>query len=230
MATKTGRGASAAEGALAGASIGSAFAPGIGTAIGAGVGALGGAIFGGDEYAGMQKEELEELKRRQELGTLGLSDEEMAVLSAQSQGRLGRQEQEAKSERAKLTATQGLGSKQAFVEGLEQQAEFAKLQQEDADRIRLLDFQAKMNDEARIQQLTGEMSKEAQENQDRVLASAFGMAELAAQGAFSFDQEALSAEELQANIDMAEKLKGMGISLEGMSYEDLSKISIGAAG
>lgn len=227
---KTGRGAAAAEGALAGATLGSAFAPGVGTAIGAGVGALGAGIFGGDEYAAMQQEELEELLNEQELGMLGLSDEEIATLSAESQGRVGRQKQEALGQQAKLTATADLGAKAAMVDDLETRVRFAELEQQNANQIALLDMQERMKDEARIQELTGEMSKEAQENQDRVFAAAIGMADLATGLGVGADKDALDFEQLQANIEMAEKLQDMGISMEGMSYEELSRIAIGAAG
>lgn len=227
---KTGRGAAAAEGALAGATLGSTFAPGVGTAIGAGLGALGAGIFGGDQYAAMQQEELEELLDAQELGMLGLSDEEIATLSAESQGRVGRQKQEALGQQAKLTATADLGAKAAMVDDLETRVRFAELEQQNANQIALLDMQERMKDEARIQELTGEMSKEAQENQDRVFAAAIGMADLVKEQAEGADKDALDFEQLQANIEMAEKLQGMGISLEGMSYEELSRIAIGAAG
>jgi hypothetical protein len=228
MAKKTGRGASAAEGALAGATLGSTL--GVPGAIAGGlIGAAGGAMFGGDEYAAMTEEELAALKRRQELGTLGLTDEEMAVMAAESQGRTAQQFEQAADQRAALTATTGLGAGRVQKEALEEQANLARLQQEDADRIRLADMQEKLREESRIQELTGEMSKKTQEQQDRVLASAFGMADLATGMGLGADQDALAMEKLQAQVDMAERLKKLGINMEGMSYEDLSSMGTGAA-
>ena len=76
-----------AKGAKTGAMIRSAFSPGVGTAIGAGVGAIAGGTYGlfqGDsEYETEIQKRLAELKRRQELGALGLTDEEMAAMEAQ---------------------------------------------------------------------------------------------------------------------------------------------------
>ena len=228
MAKKTGRGASAAEAAVTGATLGSAFgAPG---AIAGGlIGAAGGAMFGGDEYAAMTEEELAALKRRQELGTLGLTDEEMAVMAAESQGRTAQQFEQAADQRAALTATTGLGAGRVQKEALEEQANLARLQQQDADRIRLLDMQERLREESRIQELTGEMSKKTQENQDRVLASALGLSELAGKMDVGADQDALAFQKLQAQIDAAERLKKLGINMEGMSYEDLSKLGTEAA-
>lgn len=73
--------AGAAKGAASGAALGTAILPGWGTAIGA----LGGALIGGIGTAGKTEEQklaearLAELMRLQELGALGLSDEEMAL-------------------------------------------------------------------------------------------------------------------------------------------------------
>jgi len=77
-----------AGGAATGAALGTAIAPGVGTAIGAGVGALAGGIGGyilgaPSEYDLYRDEQIQELKRRQELGLLGLTDEERANLQAQ---------------------------------------------------------------------------------------------------------------------------------------------------
>ena len=78
----------AGYGAATGAAIGTAITPGIGTAIGAGVGALAGGGIGmlmgaPTEYEKMREEQIQDLKRRQELGLLGLTDEERANLEAQ---------------------------------------------------------------------------------------------------------------------------------------------------
>jgi hypothetical protein len=228
MAKKTGRGASAAEGALSGATLGSTL--GVPGAIAGGlIGAAGGAIFGGDEYAAMTEEELAELKRRQELGTLGLTDEEMAVMSAEAYGRTAQQAKQSQDQRAALMATAGGGAGSFLKETLEEEANLVRAQQEDADRIRLADMQEKVKEESRIAELTGEMSKKTQENQDRILASAFGMADLATGMGLGADEDALAMEKLQGQIDMAERLKKLGINMEGMSYEDLSAMGTGAA-
>lgn len=229
MASKTGRGASAAEGALAGATLGSAL--GVPGAVAGGlIGAAGGALLGGNEFAAMTEEELEELKRRQELGTLGLSDEEMAIMAAESQGRTAQQFEQAADQRASLAATTGLGAGRVQKEALEEQANLARLQQQDADRIRLADMQERLREEARIEKLTGEMSKTTQENQDRVLASAFGMSELAIGMGTAADADAIAKQKQQAREEFIEELKGLGIDLRGFGYEEVSETAVGAAG
>ena len=78
-----------AKGAKTGALIGTAspLGPGLGTAIGAGVGFLAGGAYGlfqeDSEYEKLLAEQLEELKRRQEMGALGLTSEEQAALERQ---------------------------------------------------------------------------------------------------------------------------------------------------
>ena len=77
-----------AGGAATGAALGTAIAPGVGTLVGAGVGALAGGIGGyilgePSEYDLYREEQIKDLKRRQELGLLGLTDEERANLEAQ---------------------------------------------------------------------------------------------------------------------------------------------------
>jgi len=90
-----GRGAQIASSSVGmagqGAAIGTMIAPGLGTAIGAGAGALLGAGLGiaGSRQSAYEKytaEQLAELRRRQELGTLGITSEEEAVLRGQLQG------------------------------------------------------------------------------------------------------------------------------------------------
>ena len=79
MAKKAGRGAAAVSSANMLASIGGSAFGLPGAVAGAGIGALGGAIFGGSEAEALRQEELEELKRRQELGALGLTDQQTQV-------------------------------------------------------------------------------------------------------------------------------------------------------
>lgn len=90
----------AAYGAGTGAMIGTAIAPGVGTAIGAGVGLVGGGVYGmltggPTEYERMRDEQIADLKRRQELGLLGLTDEERRNLEAQLLDPIRAQQREA---------------------------------------------------------------------------------------------------------------------------------------
>lgn len=90
----------ASTGAATGAAIGTAIAPGIGTAIGAGVGFVGGGVggmlMGGpSEYDKLRDEQIADLKRRQEMGMLGLTDEERQNLEAQMIDPMRAQQREA---------------------------------------------------------------------------------------------------------------------------------------
>jgi len=87
---RKGRGADALSGAAKGAAAGSIL--GVpGAIVGGAIGGVGGALLGGSALEAMQEDELAELKRRQEMGALGLTDEEMAAIRGQGAGQLGRQ-------------------------------------------------------------------------------------------------------------------------------------------
>ena len=74
----------AGYGAAIGAPIGGPVGAGIGAGVGF-VGGLGSSLLGQgpSEYEQYRQEQIDELKRRQELGLLGLTDEERAVLTGQ---------------------------------------------------------------------------------------------------------------------------------------------------
>jgi hypothetical protein len=89
----TDRNKDALTGVATGAGYGAAIGAPIGGPVGAGVGALAGGVIGGaaglllsspdSEYETYRQEQIDELKRRQEMGLLGLTDEERANLQAQ---------------------------------------------------------------------------------------------------------------------------------------------------
>jgi len=123
------------QGAAAGASIGTAVNPGIGTAIGAGVGFLGGALLapGESEYEAYTAEQLAELKRRQELGLLGLTPEEEAVMRARLQGQMSAARRETQEQMRQ--AAVGLDPA-AFMRGAAQaEGEAVKASQESEQQI-----------------------------------------------------------------------------------------------
>ena len=70
------------RGAAVGARVGTGFAPGIGTGIGALAGGLGMGLVSRatGEYGDLEKKRLEDLLKRQELGQLGYSAEEIAAM------------------------------------------------------------------------------------------------------------------------------------------------------
>jgi len=148
---------SGVKGAATGATLGTAVNPGVGTAIGAGVGFLGGALMapGESDYEAYTEEQIKELKRRQEMGLLGLTSEEEAILRARFQGQISaaRREQQEELRRAAVdqdpgafmkqaAAAEGEVAKQAVAaESVIAEADLVKQQQEESELYELLAVQ-----------------------------------------------------------------------------------------
>ncbi len=189
---------SAAQGAASGASIGTALAPGVGTAIGAGVGALGGALMGGETDAErMQRERMEELMRRQELGQLGLTDQEINVALGQAQGALSQQQQAQRAQQAGLLATTGVGAGAAMRAGQEEAAQERREMAEARQRVEEADVAQRRAEEQQLDALTAlEQQRAAQERE--ALISALGETATQVYMGGQLAQQRATARELQA--------------------------------
>lgn len=189
---------SAAQGAASGASIGTALAPGVGTAIGAGVGALGGALMGGETDAErMQRERMEELMRRQELGQLGLTDQEMNVALGQAQGALSQQQQAQRAQQAGLLATTGVGAGAAMRAGQEEAAQQRREMADARQRVEEADVAQRRAEEEQLVQLGAlEQQRAAQERE--ALISALGETGTQLYMGGQLAQQRATARELQA--------------------------------
>lgn len=146
---------SAAQGASAGATVGGTVGP-YGTVGGALVGGIAGAITSGETDAQrLERERLEDLMRRQELGTLGLTDQEINVSLNKEQGALSQQQQAQAAQQAGLLATTGVGAG-AYFKG--QQEADSRQRQEMAmarQKVEARDVMEKRAQEAEIQTLAG---------------------------------------------------------------------------
>lgn len=101
------------QGASAGAALGTLVAPGVGTAIGAGIGAGLGAIpaLVKTEAELENERRLRELRRQQEMGTLGLTEaEKQAIYTAQQSALQGQLQQAQTQIRAAGAAGMGTGA------------------------------------------------------------------------------------------------------------------------
>lgn len=185
----------AAMGASTGAAIGSAAYPGIGTLIGAGVGAIGGGIAGSlgykqDSVAKAQMEELAELQRRQELGTLGLTDAERAQLEAEliDPMRTSRREQQLQFQQALQGADLGAGS--FYKMGIGQEQRVAAQEQDARNKIEAANMAEAANEEARIYELLGEEQKRADAMREANMQSLAAAGQIAGQVSGDFAQVA----------------------------------------
>lgn len=146
---------SAAGMAGTGAAVGSFGGP-LGSAIGAGVGGLVGLGVGitgsrPTEFEEYTEEQLAELRRRQELGTLGLTSEEEAVLRSQLQGGISSARRESQEAMRMAGAQMGPGDfmRQAAVA----EGEVAKQSVEAEIMIAQADIQKKAMEEQQIMDL-----------------------------------------------------------------------------
>ena len=160
---------SAAQGASKGAQIGALtpLGPAMGGLVGAGVGAIGGALMGGETDAErMQRERMEELMRRQEMGQLGMTDQEINVALNQAQGALSQQQQAQRAQQAGLLATTGVGAG-ASMRAAQEEASQERREMADArQRVEELDVAQKRAEEQELQALGRlEQQRAAQEKE-----------------------------------------------------------------
>ena len=220
MAEKTGRGAAALQGAATGAGIGATLGFGVpGAAIGAGIGALGGAVFGGDEAAALREEELAELRRRQEMDALGLTDEQEAALRSQIMGPASQLAGERSGQMAKLAATQDLGAGAAARRAVEETAQEQKLMQDVGNKIRMADMQQRLEEEARISQLTGEVSAQQKADQEAAFAGIIATADVFGGIRQGQQLETLELEEIMEMRARQELAEDLGIDTRGNTVE-----------
>ena len=223
---------SAAQLAASGASIGTAINPGVGTAIGAGVGALGGALMGGETDAErMQRERMEELMRRQELGQLGLTDEEINVALGRAQGALSQQQQAQRAQQAALLATTGVGAGAAMRAGQEEASQQRREMAEARQRVEEADVAQRRAEEEQLVQLGAlEQQRAAQERE--ALISALGETatqvymggQLAQQRATAREQKAKLEEDARAAYEreLARRRAGQSAATVDADFEQIS--------
>ena len=207
---------SAASGAATGASIGSTFAPGIGTAIGAGLGAIGGAAFGGpSETEQTRLKRLQELQRRQELGTLGFTDEEINVRLGAAQGQTQQQMQADRQQQATLLGAQDLGAG-SFARGQQAQAQREQtVMAQLANQVQQDNIQKAAQQEAELAGLqTSQLNQEEYERQ-QLLASGASIA-----GTLGTDRD--TADRQEAADELIESMNQLDLTVA--ERDDLSKL------
>ena len=141
-----------------------------GAAIGAGIGAIGGTIAGAEtEGEALQRERMEELMRRQELGQLGLTDQEMNVALGQAQGALSQQQRAQRAQQAGLLATTGVGAGAAMRAGQEEASQQRREMAEARQRVEEADVAQRRAEERELQVLGQLEQKRAAEERAAML-------------------------------------------------------------
>ena len=200
-----------AAGALTGALIGTALATGVGTAIGAGAGSLieNFPKLLGNEQSRYVRKRLDELQRMQEMGTLGLSEEEKKAIfgsqQAQIQGQL--QAAQAQSRAAGAAGMGGAGAAQLqAAKAAEAQAGLVAGAQRGLEAA---DIQRKREQEREIEKLISMKAQKQKERQEAIAeigSAAFAGGTEAAlsefiTGASPQQPAGLSTRELQIQVD-----------------------------
>ena len=224
VAGKTGRGSAALSAGAAGMQAGAATFGLPGAAVGGLLGAAGGAIFGGSEMGAMNEEELAELKRRQELGALGLTDEEESAMRGEMAGQAGRQFAQQQAQQAGLAATQGLGSGLAAKNASLVAGEQIKANQAIANTIREADVKERLKEEARMSALTGEISDQQQADQQAVFAGIASMGQTLGDVRKADQLSKLSIDELRALKNREDAVNGIGLDTKDQKYEEFLSI------
>ena len=220
MAEKTGRGAAIAQGVSTGVEAASKLGFGVTGALGGALlGGVGGAIFGGDEAAALRQEELEELKRRQEMGALGLTDEQEAALRGQIMGPASQLATERSGQMAKLAATEDLGAGSAARRAVEETAKDQELMQDAANKIAMIDMKQRIQDEARISELTGEVSAQQKADQNAAFAGILATAGVFGDIKKGQELEKLSIEEVMEMRARQDAARGLGGDTKGNTVE-----------
>lgn len=198
---------SAASGLQTGAQIGGAvgsLVPIVGTAMGAGVGAglgaIGGAVFGGpSEVEQARLKRLQELQRRQELGTLGFTDEEINARLGAAQGQAQQQMQGDRQQQAALLGAQDLGAG-SFAKGQQAQAQREQtVMAQLASQVQQENMQIAAQQQAELAGLQGLQAQADASNQAMLMAGVAGGVEATAAAAL---QEDRSTAILQIQTDL----------------------------
>ena len=232
---------SGVEGAASGAGIGTAYGgPGIATAIGAGVGALGGALMGGETDAErLQRERFEELQRRQELGQLGLTDQEMNVALGRAQGALSQQQQAQRAQQAGLLATTGVGAGATMRAGQEEASQARREMADARQRVEEADVAQRRAEEEQLVQLGAlEQQRAAQERAAMLQAVTEGAGQIQRSKELSFlqgqaedvrDQQARKrAEAADAAVKAAQQARSAAYGNQDVESIESSPTMIGA--
>jgi hypothetical protein len=153
-ATATG----ALGGAMSGAGIGTAVGGPVGTAVGAGIGALVGgtqSYLGSapTEYEKYTQEKLDELKRREELGLLGLTDEELSAMGYELGGAINRERAMTQSMLRQAGASGGLGPEAFARQAAGAEAQMGAISAEAQHQINIADLQKKQAEESEMYEL-----------------------------------------------------------------------------
>jgi hypothetical protein len=180
-----GVGKGALSGAATGASVGSAVLPGIGTAIGAAGGAIIGGIVGGATNAATAAEKrnnakLAELLRKEEMGLLGLSEEEKQSLYEEQLGAVSKAARDVRAEQSGVAASLAQGAGRAAIDRAIQEESVTRSRATAERFIAAKDLDEKNRQLAEIETRLGVISDQQNANRQSMQDTAYSAMQQAA--------------------------------------------------
>jgi hypothetical protein len=214
----------AASGAATGASTGMAIGsiiPGVGTGIGAGVGALVGGIAGGFNAAPSVAEKenaikLKELLRRQELGQLGLTEEEKQRVYGEQLGATTKAAQDVRAAQSGIAASLATGAGRAAIDRTLQEESVVRARAAAQQSVSEADFKRQAAETEEIDKRLGIVNKQEVEGKKAI-------------GQAGIQTATMAAQEIQ-RINNVRGAKPTPEQLEGLAaYTGLSPEQLGPA-
>lgn len=204
-----------AESAVSAGALGaSAFGP-VGLVAGLGAGAIAGAAAGESEAERQQRMRLEELRRKQELGQLGYTEQEMSVQMAKEFGAMAQQQRAQREQQAALMAGQDLG---AGVQAMQRQEQDAIRRQEAEDLRQAQDLRQLQERERQRQELEQreaiQLVKEQEEREAMLQALSQGASQIQRTREMAFLQQQAEDIRDQEKKKRAEQAEAAAVSAE----------------
>lgn len=201
------RWANAGQGASIGAQTGAALGtvvPVVGTALGAGIGAglgaIGGGMVGPSETEQARLARLKELQRRQELGTLGYTDQEINTRLGAVQGQAQQQMQADRQQQAALLGAQDIGAgsvaKAQQAQAQREQTVMAQL----ANQVQQEDMQKAAQQEAELAGLMGLQAQTEANDRQMMMAGVAGGFDTIAQANLT-NERATAIAQIQRDLE-----------------------------
>lgn len=210
-----------AKGALTGASTGASIGsiiPGVGNLVGAGVGALVGGIAGGISSGptALEKEnarKLKELLRKQELGQLGLTEEEKQRLYGEQLGATTKAASDVRAAQSGIAASLATGAGRAAIDRAIQEEGVVRARAAAEQSVAAADLKKAADEEAEIERRMGIVSEQQVANRQ-------ALGEAAVQGANMVTQEIERIKTVRGAKPSPEQLEALS-QYTGMSADQL---------
>tara|TARA_R100000306_G_scaffold60900_2_gene62187 strand:- start:414 stop:1136 length:723 start_codon:yes stop_codon:yes gene_type:complete len=211
------------RGAAVGAKVGTGISPGIGTGIGALAGGLGMGLVSGatDEYGDLEKKRLEDLLKRQRLGQLGYSAEEIANMEGATidpaKAQLTEARQRGEAERASFDIGAGTYARAQEIQ-TETEADVMNKLRQDLETRKL---EEKSREEEELNRLVSEEADAEEAKRAAIIEATLGIGGAVLESKAFLDEEAALADLMSSENfpKLQGLLQGRNVDLTGIPPE-----------